>query len=128
MVRTIWRFDYDQESGVPDNRQLFFDTRAVPGRPDGAAMDADGCYWMAGVSGWQLYRLTPDGQLDMTIDMPVEKPTKPMFGGPDLDILYVTSIGANLTAGTEERQPDAGGLFAVTGLGIKGINQPRFTG
>lgn len=127
-VRTIWAAEYDPDTGTPGASRVFFDTRDVAGRPDGGTVDADGCYWMAGVSGWQLYRITPDGQLDLTIDMPIEKPTKPMFGGPNLDTLYVTSIGAHLTPGTEDRQPDAGGLFAVTGLGVTGIRQTRFKG
>ncbi|UUX50158.1 SMP-30/gluconolactonase/LRE family protein [Nisaea acidiphila] len=124
MVRTIWRFDYDQENGVPSNRQVFFDTRAVPGRPDGAAMDADGCYWMAGVDGWQILRLTPDGRIDRTIPVPVEKPTCLAFGGPDLTDLYITCMGPGLiTPGTEDRQPDAGGLFVCT-PGVAGYAPP----
>jgi sugar lactone lactonase YvrE len=60
--------------------------------------------------------------------VPVEKPTKPMFGGKNLDILYLTSIGFGLTEGSEIKQPDAGGLFAITGLGVTGLAQPRFKG
>jgi sugar lactone lactonase YvrE len=127
-VRTVWAADYDPDTGTPTNARVFFDTRAVAGRPDGGTVDADGCYWIAGVSGWQLYRITPDGRLDMTIDMPIEKPTKPMFGGRNLDTLYVTSLGANITPGTQALQPDAGGLFAVTGLGVTGVQQTRFKG
>lgn len=127
-VRTIWACDYDGETGTPGEPRVFFDTKVVPGRPDGGTVDADGCYWQAGVSGWQLYRISPEGEVLLTIDMPVEKPTKPMFGGSDLDVLYVTSIGVGLAEGTEEKQPDAGGLFAISGLGIKGIPQTRFAG
>lgn len=83
---------------------------------------------MAGVGGWQIYRISPDGELLFTLDVPVEKPTKPMFGGQNLDILYLTSIGFGLTEGTEINQPDAGALFAITGLGITGLPQPRFKG
>jgi sugar lactone lactonase YvrE len=125
-VRTIWACDYDTTTGTPGEPEVFFDTRSVPGRPDGGTVDAEGCYWQAGVSGWQLYRLSPQGEVLMTIDMPVEKPTKPMFGGPDLATLYVTSIGAGLA--NDPAQPDAGGLFAITGLGVTGLPQPRFQG
>ncbi|GGF50395.1 Sugar lactone lactonase YvrE [Mameliella alba] len=125
-VRTIWACDYDTTTGTPGEPEVFFDTRSVPGRPDGGTVDAEGCYWQAGVSGWQLYRLSPEGEVLMTIDMPVEKPTKPMFGGPDLATLYVTSIGAGLS--DDPAQPDAGGLFAITGLGVTGLPQPRFQG
>jgi sugar lactone lactonase YvrE len=98
----------------------------VEGRPDGGTVDADGCYWMAGVGGWQLLRLTPKGAIDRLVDLPVERPSKPMFGGSKLDTLYVTSIGTGLTPGTETRQLQAGGLFAVTHLGVTGIPQTRF--
>lgn len=127
-VRTIWRCDYDPETGTPSAPEVFFDTNSVPGRPDGGTVDADGYYWMAGVSGWQLYRIAPDGTVDLTIDMPVEKPTKPMFGGANLDILFVTSIGVGLAEGSEAKQPEAGSLFAITGLGITGFPQTPFAG
>ncbi|GAB5376082.1 MAG: SMP-30/gluconolactonase/LRE family protein [Acuticoccus sp.] len=125
-VRTIWACDYDRATGTPSNRRVFFDTRAVAGRPDGGTVDADGCYWMAGVGGWQMVRLTPEGAVDMVIDMPVERPSKPAFGGPDLKTMFVTSIGANQTPGSD--QPHAGGLFAITGLPVGGFASVRFRG
>jgi sugar lactone lactonase YvrE len=125
-VRTIFVCDYDLESGTPGAPEVFFDTRAVAGRPDGGTVDADGCYWQAGVGGWHLYRITPDGRLDRTIDLPVERPSRPMFGGPNLDVLYLTSLGDGTTPGTH--QPQAGGLFAITGLGVQGVPQARFAG
>lgn len=127
-VQTIWASDYDIESGEPGERRPFFDAQAVAGRPDGGTVDADGCYWMAGVGGWQLVRLTPKGEIDRIIDLPVDRPSKPMFGGRNLDILFVTSIGAGLSPEDQAKQPNAGGLFAVTGLGVQGLPQVRFAG
>jgi len=127
-VRTVWACDYNPNIGIPSNRRVFFDTRLVAGRPDGATVDAEGGYWMAGVGGWQLVRLRPDGVIDRIIDFPAEKPSRPWFGGKNLDTLFVTSLRAGLTPGTESRQPQAGGLFAVTGLGVRGLAQPRFGG
>ncbi len=126
-IRTVWAYDYDIDTGTPTGKRVFFDTRQVRGRPDGGTVDADGCYWMAGVSGWQLVRITPDGRVDRTIDMPVEKPTKIAFGGRDLRTLFVTSIGENITPGTEERQPQAGGIFALD-VGIPGLPNTPFWG
>ena len=125
-VRTIWACDYDPDTGTPGEPQVFFDTRAVAGRPDGGTVDAEGCYWQAGISGWQLYRISPEGDLMQTIDLPIERPTKPMFGGADLDTLFVTSLSLGLTPGSH--QPEAGSLFAITGLGVKGVAQARFAG
>jgi L-arabinonolactonase len=125
-VRSIFVCDYDIGTGTAGKPQLFFDTQNVAGRPDGGTVDADGCYWQAGVGGWQLYRITPDGRLDRTIDLPVERPSRPMFGGPNLDILYLTTLSEGTTKGTH--QPNAGGLFALTGLGVQGVPQARFAG
>ncbi len=122
-VRTIWAFDYDLDDGAWSNKRIFFDTHGLAGRPDGAAIDSEGCYWMAGVSGWELVRITPEGKVDMEIKFPVEKPTRIAFGGSNMDTLYVTSLGCDITAGTH--QPNAGGLFALKVPGITGIELPR---
>lgn len=118
-VRRIWSWDYDVQHGDWRNKKLFFDTKGLPGRPDGAAMDTNGCYWMAAVSGWQLMRLTPNGKIDLVIDLPVEKPSRPAFGGKDLQTLYFTSL--NHTLSNEEDQPKAGGVFALKVPGIQGL-------
>ena len=81
---------------------------------------------MAGVSGWEIVRITPKGKVDMIIKMPVENPTKIAFGGKDLDIMYVTSIGKDITIRTEEKQPLAGGIFALKVPGVKGMQFPFF--
>lgn len=128
LVRMIWRCDYDVQSGRPGEPELFFDTRAVAGRPDGGTVDSDGCYWMAGIGGWQVYRITPDGRVDRTIDVPVERPTKPVFGGGNLDVLYLSSARDGITPGTQERQPEAGRVLAITGLGVTGVPQAGFGG
>ncbi len=125
-VRTIWAFDYNTETGVPSNRRVFFDTHGTDSRPDGATVDADGGYWYAGVGGWQVVRITPEGKLDRVIEVPVEKPTKPMFGGKNLDVLYLTSLSQGLDP--EREQPQAGSLFAITGLGVTGVPEARFAG
>jgi sugar lactone lactonase YvrE len=49
-----------------------------------------------------------------------------MFGGKNLDTLFFTSIGLGLTEGSH--QPQAGGLFAISGLGVTGLKQHRFAG
>lgn len=125
-VQTIWVCDYDPDEGVARNQRVFFDARQVAGRPDGGTVDADGFYWMAGVSGWQVLRIAPDGRIDRIVEMPVERPSKPMWGGPRLETLYVTSIGSGLTPGSD--QPQAGGLFAIEGLGTCGLMEASWPG
>jgi len=127
-VRTIWACDHDPATGALTNRRVFVDTHGLAGRPDGGTVDAHGCYWMAGVGGWQLVRFTPKGEVDRFVDLPVEKPTKVAFGGRNLDVLYVTSIRMGLSPESAARQPGAGGILALRLPGISGWAQPRFAG
>ena len=61
------------------------------GRPDGAAVDAEGHYWVAMYEGGRLLRLSPQGAVVAEVEVPVRCPTMPCFGGPDGRTLYVTS-------------------------------------
>lgn len=123
-VQAVWAFDYDTDSGTPANRRLFVDMAPLPGRPDGAAMDVDGCYWICGNDAGLVHRFTPQGRLDRSLALPVKKPAMCAFGGPRLDTLYVTSIrpGGDLSG-----QPLAGGVFALD-PGTQGIAEPAFAG
>ncbi|MEN5111639.1 SMP-30/gluconolactonase/LRE family protein [Pseudomonas sp. TWI672] len=124
-VQKIWVFDYDIDSGIPHNKRLFVDMRAFHGRPDGAAIDQDGCYWICGNDAGQIHRFTPDGRLDRSLNVPVKKPAMCAFGGANLDTLFVTSIrpaGIDLSD-----QPLAGGVFAFE-LGVKGVEEPACRG
>ena len=121
-VQQVWAFDYDTGSGTPSNRRLFIDMNAFPGRPDGAAMDVDGCYWICGNDAGLVHRFTPDGRLDKSLAVPVKKPAMCAFGGPRLDTLYVTSIRPG---GDLSDQPLAGGVFALQ-PGTQGLPEPVF--
>jgi len=122
---TVWAYDYDVASGEATNERVFLDFTDLPGRPDGACVDTDGCYWIACVHGWSLLRVTPRGVIDRRIELPVEKPTMPAFGGPGRGILFVTSIGNGGSRPSAPGQPDAGGLFAIE-TGAHGLAEPQF--
>jgi sugar lactone lactonase YvrE len=117
-VRTVWAFDVDVAHGTLSGRRIFVDTRSLPGRPDGAGVDVEGCYWMAAVDGACLLRFAPDGRVVDRVELPVEKPSKPAFGGSALRDLYVTSLRRNLARPLED-QPHAGGVFRVS-AGVAG--------
>jgi sugar lactone lactonase YvrE len=117
-VQTVWAFDYDIDTGMPSRRRVFVDMHQHPGRPDGAAVDSDGCYWICGNDAGMVHRFTPEGRLDRSLALPVKKPAMCAFGGADLDTLYVTSIRP---AGTDlSDQPLAGGVFALR-PGVRGL-------
>jgi sugar lactone lactonase YvrE len=122
LVQQIWAFDYDIDSGTPSNRRLFVDMNQFPGRPDGAAVDAEGCYWICANDAGLIHRFTPDGRLDRSLAVPVKKPTMCAFGGSRLDTLFVTSI----RPGDDHDQHSlAGGVFALN-PGVKGLPEPLF--
>jgi sugar lactone lactonase YvrE len=118
--RLIWAFDYDVDTGEPRNRRVFADLHHYSGRPDGAAVDADGCYWICANDAGLLLRFTPQGKLDRQIPVPAIKPAMCAFGGRDLDTLFVTSIRpAN---GASEHD---GHVFALR-PGVSGLPEPEF--
>ena len=123
-VQSIWAFDYDTDSGTPSNRRLFVDMNAYPGRPDGAAVDADGCYWICGNDAGLIHRFTPAGQLDCSLAVPVKKPAMCAFGGAGLDTLFVTSIRPGGDVDLSD-QPLAGSVFALR-PGVRGLPEPAF--
>ena len=124
-VQRVWAFDYDTATGTPSNQRVFVDMNFYPGRPDGAAVDADGCYWICGNDAGLVHRFTPAGQLDYSLALPVKKPAMCAFGGAGLDTLFVTSIRPAGDVDLSD-QPLAGSVFALR-PGVRGLPEPAFT-
>jgi sugar lactone lactonase YvrE len=124
----VYRYDFDLDSGEIGNRQVYLSTRDMPWIVDGATFDADGFYWCALIRDGAIGRFDPVGRLDRLIRLPVQHPTMCNFGGDNLDVLYVTSGNIFLSPEEKERQPLAGSLFAIHGLGVRGVPEPRFGG
>ena len=125
----IWKYDYDLATGSVANRRTFAKVdRSRGGAADGSTVDAEGCLWNALVYDGRLVRYRPDGSVDRIIEMPVKKVTSVMFGGPALDILYVTSMAKPPLPRFPGDGVQRGSLFAIYDLGIKGVPEPRFAG
>ena len=123
----IWAYDYDLETGNVSNRRTFTTIDlSRGGGADGSTVDAEGCLWNAQVYDSKLIRYAPDGTVDRIIEMPVKKITSVMFGGPNLDIIYVTSMAKPPLPRFPSDGVLRGSLFAITGLGIVGVPEPRF--
>lgn len=113
----VYALAFDISDGSVSARRVFvqFPARAPEqplagygGRPDGAAVDADGGYWVAMFEGACLLRFAPDGTLTREVRLPVRCPTMPCFGGPDLKTLYVTTAREKRPADELAREPLAG--------------------
>ena len=113
--KTIWACDYDAAEGAVANHRVFahVDEGGDAGGPDGATVDRDGFYVCAVFGAGCLLRFDPDGKLERRLALPVRYPTMPAFGGDDLATLYVTSASFPDRAGKADRNPAAGGLFAM---------------
>jgi sugar lactone lactonase YvrE len=122
----VWAWDLDRGTGAIANQRVFLPMDIQEGRPDGAACDAEGGYWICHVGAWRVARYTPDGKIDRVIGLPVQRPTACCFGGPDLATLYVTSATYPLAEAMLRKQPLAGSLFAIDDLGVSGLPEPVF--
>lgn len=126
--RTIFAYDYDIATGGVLSKRVFatFAGR-LSGYPDGATVDAEGCVWSVEVYAGRLVRFSPDGVVDRIVGLPVYSTTSLTFGGPGLDTAFVTSMARPFN-GEYHREREAGMVFAVHGLGVRGIAEPRFKG
>jgi len=125
--RTVWAWDFDATSGTISNRRVLIQLPSTDGVPDGATVDAEGCLWLCVWGSWEIRRYDPSGRLLQAVRMPVQRPTCPMFGGPNLDTIYVTSASIGLSEQQLKEQPSAGGVFAFQ-PGVTGLPESRFKG
>ncbi|MFZ1922353.1 MAG: SMP-30/gluconolactonase/LRE family protein [Xanthobacteraceae bacterium] len=121
---SIYVFGFDGTIGSLGPRELFAHIPKSLGLPDGAAVDAEGCYWCAVHGGGRLYRYTREGKVEREVMLPVSQPTMCAFGDDDLATLYVTSASDGLSAAQRNAEPLAGALFRLR-PGVKGIARPH---
>jgi sugar lactone lactonase YvrE len=127
MERRVDVFDFDLDSGSITNRRPFAAVDDGDVLPDGLTVDAEGGVWVACWGGAAVRRFAPDGSLEGSVSLPTPNITSPVFGGPALDRLFVTSAREGLSAERLARDPDAGALFVCT-PGVGGRPQRTFGG
>lgn len=113
-AKKIYSFEYDGQSGAIANRRVFFDVPADWGINDGLKIDAEGCLWIAFYGESVVRRFSPEGQVMATVKLPAADITSLIFGGPELDELYITSAG-----GHDGSDSLDGALFRIR-PGVKG--------
>lgn len=125
---TIWRYAYDAATGETKDETVFVrltPTETDRGRPDGAAVDAEGCYWTALFEGGRIQRYAPDGRLLAEFPVPARCPTMVAFGGPDLKTLYITSARHGRSCDELGALPHSGSLFSMP-VDVPGLPEYRF--
>lgn len=117
-LRTVWAYGYAPQ-GPLSGRRAFVQTDSFGSGPDGATVDAAGFIWTVLPRVGKMARFAPDGRLDQVLELPATHPTSLCFGGPRLDIAYVTSISRSTHLAGD--RPQDGGLFEVAGLPAAGL-------
>jgi sugar lactone lactonase YvrE len=116
-TRRIDVFDYDLRMGSLRDRRTFAQLPAAwPSVPDGLAVDADGCVWVAIWGGWSILRFGTDGSLDRALDLPVEYPTSCCFLDTEL---IVTSASRPVARHRKAHRPLDGRRLRI-GAGVRG--------
>jgi L-arabinonolactonase len=118
----IESYDY-AENQLPKNGRVL-----ITGcNPDGATVDAEGYVWSAQWDDACIVRIAPNGSIDQRIEFPGQVVSSVMFGGPQLDLIYVTTTAGEVNAVTPvAAQP--GKVLVVSGSGYQGRAEPQFLG
>ena len=127
-------FDFDAARGQFTNARVFYQAAPKPtgwvwdsaapygGRPDGAAVDSEGCYWSAQYEGGRLLRFSPQGEVLAEVPTPALCPSMPCFGGADLKTLFVTTARHGRSEAELAHYPGSGCVWAmrveVAGLAV----------
>jgi sugar lactone lactonase YvrE len=124
----IFAYDFDARTGNVSNRRVFVNLDPHESAfPDGLTVDAEGYVWSAQPMFGRLARYAPDGKLERVIELPVSRGTSVMFGGPALDVLYVTTMRLTLSDAQLAEEPLAGSVLALR-PGVKGVAETPFAG
>ncbi|TNE63989.1 MAG: SMP-30/gluconolactonase/LRE family protein [Alphaproteobacteria bacterium] len=120
----IHAYAYDGNTGTATAKRLFA-TLTGEAYPDGACIAADGSMWSATWSAGHVVQYAPDGSVVANHAVPAAQPSCSAFGGPDLNLLFVTSARQGLDETALAASPLSGSLF-VFDAGVSGLPEPRF--
>ena len=119
-TRDIDAFDFGPATGNLSHRRTIVHITTPNAVPDGLTVDRHGNIWVALWNGGALARYDPDGQLQATIPLPVDRPTSCAFGGPAGGTLFITTARDGLDDAALARQPHAGRLLRLDSPGVTG--------
>lgn len=120
----IQQCDYDAESAQVAGIRPF--ARLDSGAPDGSVIDAEGCLWNAQWGAAQVVRYDPDGRPMQRYAVPVINPSCPALGGPEGDVLGVTTARQGMSRSALQVQPQAGSLFGLRLPAALALPEPLF--
>ena len=125
-TQKILVFPLDPEFGSLGKEDVFAELSGNA-YPDGSDVDAQGRLWNAEWANGRITAYNPDGSVAARLDLPVSQPTCIAFGGPELDLLFVTSAREDLAEVQLAEQPDAGNVLVYRST-ASGLPTPLFSG
>lgn len=123
----IYAFDYDSATGQIANRRTFVEVPKNSGSPDGLTVDSKGYIWSACWNGARVIRYTPNGIIDRVVEIPALRTTSCVFGGPEMNELYITSATTGLNDEQLKQYPLSGNLFRLK-VDVTGTEKWKFAG
>jgi sugar lactone lactonase YvrE len=127
-TREVRAYSFDPLSGELGAPTTIINTHAsgLPGTPDGMTIDADGNLWIALCHGGAVFCCEPaSGKVLTLLEFPAIETTSCCFGGSGLDRLLVTT---GIPPKDKVAEVDAGRVFVVDGLGVRGQPATPFAG
>lgn len=125
-TQSVVRYDYDLEKGTISNETTIVEFALSEGMPDGMTIDEEGMLWVAMWGGYGVLRVDPFKKVVIDkLELPVENVTCAVFGGENLDELYITSSTLDVVGKKWDDQPLAGALFRVR-PGVRGLKANLF--
>ncbi len=122
----IMAFDFNPEDASISNERVAVHVSEEDGTPDGMAIDENDNLWVGLWNGDAIAQYDPrSGKMISKVEVPAHNVTACAFGGPDLDILYITTAFVDTSPEELETKPLSGSIFKVK-PGVKGINSPYF--
>jgi sugar lactone lactonase YvrE len=126
-TREVKAFDYDVATGQIANPRIALRIPASLGFPDGMTSDVAGNLWIALWGGAQISKWNPNtGQLLEQIPIPALQTSSCVFGGKDMNELYVASARVGMSVADLKKYPLSGGLFKVV-ANVEGMRTFEFS-
>jgi L-arabinonolactonase len=122
----IFQYDFCKEKAAISNKKLFATTNAST-FPDGSIVDAQDYLWNAQWGSGKVIRYNCNGEIDLSIVLPVSQPSCVTIGGENLDWLIITSAKQGLSSSALTKEPLSGNLFIYQLTGASGLVDPQCT-
>lgn len=123
----ITAYEFDPATGSVGGSRVFASDEGKPWYPDGVTLDAEGFVWNCKWNGARIVRYAPDGSIDRVIPLPVPRPTRCAFAGPDLDVMAITSAQIGMSASELASAPLSGRVLLLD-ASVRGLPPARFGG